>query len=192
MKTIVIDPGHGGQDPGVVFNGYKEKEFTLLIGMAVKNYLEKYFQAKPVMTRDSDVTMALKERSFCANRLNADFFCSIHLNAGGGTGFESFIYNGAVSAFTKESQAVIHNQAVKVLHGKYGVKDHGKRAADFHVLRETKMPAILVEVLFLDHEKDLMLLLNKRFIMDISCAIGEGMAKALSLPLKKHSKTFTL
>ncbi|MFP3441177.1 N-acetylmuramoyl-L-alanine amidase, partial [Pantoea sp. SIMBA_133] len=74
----------------------------------------------------------------------------------------------------------------------YGISDRGKKRANFHVLRETKMNALLIEVLFVDNEKDLNLLTNPAFIMDISTVIGDATAEALKLSLKSKPIEGTL
>ena len=185
MAKIVIDPGHGGTDPGATSGKNQEKNFNLAIALKVRDYLNTHYQAQLLMTRTTDKTVSLRQRTNFANNNNADYFCSIHINAGGGTGWESFIYNGAVSEQTKRAQNTIHNKVVNVLSSKYNVRDRGKKRANFHVLRETRMPAILMENLFIDTTKDLNLLRNNAFISDLGQAIGEGVAEALSLKAKQ-------
>jgi N-acetylmuramoyl-L-alanine amidase len=140
-------------------------------------------QVNVVMTRTSDTYPTLSERVALANSKNADYFCSIHINAGGGTGWESYIYDGSVSQKTINCRETIHNHVISVICPKYGVQNRGKKRANFYVLRETNMPAVLLENLFID-SVDLKLLTNSRFIQDLSNAIGEGIAKALDLPTK--------
>lgn len=184
MPLIVIDPGHGGSDSGAVYGNYKEKNYTLSIGLKVRDYLLANYQTNVLMTRTKDTTVSLLERTNLANTRKADFFCSIHINAGGGSGWESYIYNGTVSQKTVNARNTIHNTVMSVIGGKYGVKDRGKKRANFHVLRETIMSATLLENLFIDNSDDLKLLNNPVFITDLSHAIGEGIAKALSLSKK--------
>lgn len=77
---VVVDPGHGGKDPGAMGNGLKEKDINLAIGLK----MEKSLKAKGVdvrMTRNTDVYLTLQERTAIANRVNADMFVSIHVNA---------------------------------------------------------------------------------------------------------------
>ncbi|AKM19367.1 Sporulation-specific N-acetylmuramoyl-L-alanine amidase [[Flavobacterium] thermophilum] len=98
----VIDPGHGGHDPGAVANGLREKDLTLKIALYTRDYIHELYEGvKVYLTRDKDVFVGLSERADFANRLNADHFCSIHINAGGGKGFESYIYNGSYSSKPK-------------------------------------------------------------------------------------------
>lgn len=181
MTKIVIDPGHGGSDPGAVYGGHQEKKFNLQIALKVRDYLRDLYEVNILMTRTTDKTVSLRERTDFANSQQADYFCSIHINAGGGSGWESYIYNGTVSDKTIKAQNTIHSKVMSVLSSKYGVRDRGKKRANFHVLRETRMPAILTENLFIDTTRDLNLLTNATFIRDLAHATGEGIAQALSL-----------
>lgn len=119
-----------------------------------------------------------------ANGWGADYFVSVHINAGGGRGFESYIYNGKVSQNTIPYQQIIHDHVAKGLAQKYGVKDRGKKRQNYHVLRESKMPAILFEILFIDNAEDAKLLKNDQFRQDVARLIAEGLAKVFHLPKK--------
>lgn len=187
MTKVVIDPGHGGSDAGAVNGSYREKDFNLSIALKVREYLRSRYDVNVLMTRTTDKTVSLRQRTDYANSQNADYFCSIHINAGGGTGWESFIYNGSVSNRTVQAQNVIHRKVMDVLSSKYDVRDRGKKRANFHVLRETRMSAILLENLFIDTTRDLNLLKNDTFITDLAYAIGEGIADAMSLNPKQST-----
>lgn len=79
---IVLDPGHGGEDIGAVGSGgIKEKEIVLEIALALRELLEERLRARVLLTRDTDVSLALQERIAVANRERADLFLSIHANA---------------------------------------------------------------------------------------------------------------
>ncbi|WP_409252298.1 N-acetylmuramoyl-L-alanine amidase [Bacillus sp. SCS-153A] len=184
MTTIVIDPGHGGNDPGATYRNFMEKTYNLSIALKVRDYLLNNYNVNILMTRTGDTTMSLSQRSSFANSRNADFYLSIHNNAAGGRGFESYIYNGAVSQQTQNYQSIIHDEIMSSVKQKYGITDRGKKRANFHVLRETQMNALLLEVLFVDNPADLNILNNPNFITDVSNAIARGVAKALSLPAK--------
>src|SRR5699024_4021819 len=126
-KIIVIDAGHGGQDPGAVANGLREKDLTLYISKRIKKYLDdNYSGHKVLLTRTTDKYLSLTERANIANRNNVDLFVSVHINAGGGTGFESFIYNGKVSDATKKLQNTMHDAIMKQI----DVVDRGKKRAN--------------------------------------------------------------
>ncbi|PTM58459.1 N-acetylmuramoyl-L-alanine amidase [Desmospora activa] len=182
MAKVVIDPGHGGSDPGATNGGYREKDFNLDIALKVRDALTSQYVVDVLMTRTTDRTVSLAERTNFANNNRADYFCSIHINAGGGTGWESYIYNGSVSNFTIQAQNTIHAKVIQGIGSRYSVRDRGKKRANFHVLRETQMPAILLENLFIDTTADLNLLRNANFIRDLSQATADGIAQALSLP----------
>lgn len=85
MVKIFIDPGHGGTDPGAVGNGLQEKNLTLQIATRVKNILlAEYNNVTILMSRTGDTFPTLQDRTNQANAWGADFFLSIHINAGGG------------------------------------------------------------------------------------------------------------
>lgn len=185
MPTIMLDPGHGGSDPGASQRGNLEKDLNLSIALRTRDYLRENYDVKVSMTRTTDTTVSLAARTNRANRENVDYYCSIHINAGGGRGWESYIYNGPVSSQTVRAQQTLHKYVMSVI-SKYGARDRGIKRANFHVLRETKMPAILLENLFVDTTADLNLLRDKSFLNILGDAIGEGLARALSL--KKLAK----
>ncbi|WP_281975797.1 N-acetylmuramoyl-L-alanine amidase [Halobacillus litoralis] len=184
MKTIVIDAGHGGSDPGATYQGSQEKTFNLSIALNVQRILSQNYEVEIVMTRTSDVTLSLGARTQLANQRNADFFLSIHNNAAGGSGFESYIYNGPLVPTTQAYQNTIHDRIINTVGPKYNVSNRGKKEANFHVLRESDMSALLLEILFVDNPGDLALLKNSSFINDVSRSIAEGVADALNLPEK--------
>lgn len=180
-KTIVIDPGHGGSDPGAVYRTFKEKDFNLKIALKARDFLTNNYTVNVEMTRTGDATLSLQDRTNHANRLKADYFISIHQNSGGGDGFESYIYSGTSSAATTTFRDVIHNEVMKKI-ASYHVKDRGKKKANYFVLRETSMPASLIEVLFIDNSENVKLLQNDNFINQVAIGLAEGIAKALNLP----------
>ncbi|MBN8191195.1 N-acetylmuramoyl-L-alanine amidase [Bacillus sp. NTK074B] len=180
----MIDPGHGGSDPGATYKGNEEKKFNLLTALVVKDYLVSKYNVNVLMTRTGDQTLSLSDRSNLANRSNLDFYLSIHHNAGGGTGFESYVYNGSVPSETLSYQGIIHDEVMAAVKP-YNVTDRGKKRANFHVLRETKMPSVLVEVLFVDNVKDVALLNDEKFRQSVGTALAKGVAKALALPAKE-------
>jgi N-acetylmuramoyl-L-alanine amidase len=82
IKTVIIDPGHGGEDTGAIGNNNKEKDVVLEIGLKVREYLNKYVpEVNVIMTREKDVAVPLNERAHIANENDADLFVSIHANS---------------------------------------------------------------------------------------------------------------
>jgi N-acetylmuramoyl-L-alanine amidase len=183
MVNIGIDFGHGGSDPGAVANGLKEKDLTMKIGKMIGDMLGEYEGVQVIYTRTDDRYLSLEERAEIANKARVDLFLSIHINAGGGTGFESYIYNGNVSAKTVAYQNVIHAEIMKAIGG---VRDRGKKRANFAVLRETKMPALLTENLFIDNPNDAVKLKSEQFLLQVAHGHVQGIVKAFGL--KKKAK----
>ncbi|RWZ54776.1 N-acetylmuramoyl-L-alanine amidase [Halobacillus fulvus] len=180
MPIVMIDPGHGGNDPGAVANGLQEKDLTLEIGLLVQQFLEERYVVDARLTRESDVYAGLSQRADTANALGAGYFVSLHHNAGGGTGFESFVYPGTRETETGRRQDVLHDELARFFAG-YGLSDRGKKEANFAVLRETAMPAVLLENLFLDHPTDAAYLKDSNFIRSLADAITTGIARAMNL-----------
>jgi N-acetylmuramoyl-L-alanine amidase len=181
MVRIFIDPGHGGNDPGAVGNGLKEKDLTLKIAKKIKSKLTNYENVQVKLSRENDTYLTLSERAKMANDWGADIFISIHINAGGGIGFESYIYNGSVSSSTIAYQNIIHEEIVKAT----GWNDRGKKRENYAVLRETKMPAILTENGFIDNTTDANKLKNDSFLDKIAQGHVNGIVKLFNL--KKNS-----
>jgi len=180
-KKIVLDAGHGGKDPGATANGLKEKDLTLAIVKHIGRMLSEYEGVEVHYTRTDDRFLELSERAAIANKLKADYFISVHINAGGGTGFESYIYNGSVSAKTIAYQNVVHGEIMKAIGN---VKDRGKKRANYAVLRETKMPAILTENLFIDNKTDAAKLKSEQFLLQVAYGHVQGIVKAFGLKKK--------
>src|SRR5699024_1967723 len=115
MKKIFMDAGHGGTDPGASGNGLVEKDLTLSIAHKITTYLESNFSEVEVkISRKTDQTVSLTERTDAANAWEADVLLSIHINAGGGTGFESYVYNGSFKGKeqTREMQRLLHKEVI--------------------------------------------------------------------------------
>ncbi|MEH3000162.1 N-acetylmuramoyl-L-alanine amidase [Bacillus pumilus] len=188
-KKIMLDPGHGGHDPGAAENGLKEKDLVLKIAKKTKAILEKLYGATVKLTRSTDVYINLSQRARLANNWGADFFASIHINAAGGTGFETYRYDKlSASSSTGKQQKIVHDAIYKKIKNKTG--DRGTKSKDLAVLRETKMSAILTENLFIDREKDAALLKQEAFLDSLAEGHAEGIAAAVGLKkVSSSSKT---
>ena len=186
----VLDPGHGGHDPGAVANGLREKDLTLKIALYTRDYIHELYEGvKVYLTRDKDVFVSLSDRAAFANRLNADHFCSIHINAGGGEGFESYIYNGSYSSKPKTQalRNVLHDTIV----AETKFANRGKKEANLAVLRETKMPAVLTENGFIDNKDNADFLKSDANLRKIALAHANGLAKAHGWKAKTKTTTGT-
>lgn len=188
-KKIMIDPGHGGHDPGSAANGLKEKDLVLTIAKKTKAILEKVYGASVKLTRSTDVYVDLSQRARLANNWGADYFASIHINAAGGTGFETFRYvELSASSGTGKQQKIVHDAIYRKIKSKAG--DRGTKSKDLAVLRETNMPAILTENLFIDRKEDAALLKQDAFLNLLAEGHAEGIAAAVGLK-KVSSSTKT-
>lgn len=183
MVKIFIDPGHGGRDPGAVGNGLVEKNINLEVGHYLRTFLIRNYQDISIqMSRTADETMTLRERTNKANQWGADLFVSIHMNAGGGYGFESYIFNGqfANKHVTNQLRSAIHETIIDEMN----LNDRGQKEANFHVLRETQMPAVLTEGGFIDHKEEARKMRNNDWLEELAESHGKGIAKALNLTEK--------
>lgn len=186
MPLVVIDAGHGGKDPGAVGFGLRESDVTLRFALMLRDELGAY-EVRVHLTRATDVFLELSERAAVANRLGASLFVSPHCNAGGGTGFESYIYTKAGEA-TAAIQNAIHGELAAYM-AQHGIRDRGKKRANYAVLRETRMAAVLLELAFIDNEHDNRLLRDDGFLRGAAAAAARGIAKALGLRRKAASPT---
>ena len=180
---VCIDPGHGGYDSGAVGYSLKEKELTLKIALYLRDYLEKY-GCEVIMTRDSDGVIwnkanDLQKRCDIANNAKVDYFISIHINAGGGTGYETWIANNASQKSIELAQKM-HMYIAEFYKGN-GFVDRGLKSGRLWVLRRTNMPAILIENLFIDNEKDAKFLSNDDNLKNIAKAIANAFVNVFNL-----------
>lgn len=154
---IVIDPGHNYNitDTGATGNGLREQDITFLIAEQLKPILERN-GFSVIMTRNSikdnvsteSVSASLAKRADIANKNNADLFVSIHCNAGGGTGTETYYCTG--SGAGKKLASFVQSELIDEV----GLKNRGVKSAKYSVLKNTNMPAILVETAFIDNVDD--------------------------------------
>lgn len=182
-KKIYWDPGHGGADSGAVGNDLQEKELTLqIVRYAMEHLKNNYTGFEQRATRNSDTTVELSTRDDDADKWGADVFISVHINAAGGSGFESYIFKTA-SAATVALQNIIHSEVLAAMRASGNTIDRGKKRANFSVIRETEMPAILTENLFID-SNDANRLKSETFLKAIGEAHARGVAKFLGLQTK--------
>ena len=185
MKKVWIDAGHGGRDPGAAGNGLQEKDIALTLSLAVKKRLDAEYEGVEVLlSRSTDVFLELADRTNKANQAGADILISIHCNAGGGSGgFESYSYTSAMPA-SKALRNVLHTEILMALKP-FGVIDRGQKSKDLHMVRESKMPAVLTENLFIDVVTDADLLKQSKVIDSIVYGHVTGIAKYLGLKRKE-------
>ncbi|WP_282940002.1 N-acetylmuramoyl-L-alanine amidase family protein [Paenibacillus sp. RC67] len=173
---VVIDPGHGDQDPGAkAANGRTEKEFNLMMGTKVYNLLQKEPQIQPLMTRNDDTFIPLDDRGKFANDLNADIFVSIHGNSyiATSTGTETYYYKSDSVEFAN----IMHNHLAAAT----GLPDRGVRQEAFRVVKITNMPALLLEIGYLSNPKESATLFDEAFQNRVAEAIVAGIKEQLNI-----------
>lgn len=175
VPKVYIDPGHGGTDVGAIGNGLREKDVTLDLALRLNHILVVTYGLQTRLSRSGDVTRSLASRTSDANAWGANIFVSIHINAGGGTGFESYRYPTAGST-TVRLHNLIHSRVIARMRTVAAVTDRGQKTANFHVLRETAMPAVLTENLFIDRAADAALLKRNDFRHAVAVGHATGIA----------------
>lgn len=174
-RVVIIDPGHGGFDPGAVGpSGLTEKEVALDISLKLYDFISDRVD-DVVLTRTEDKFISLRERVRMANQKEEGVFVSIHANAStrsNSEGTETFIApnSGTPSLILARD---IHKELVAGI----GLTNRGIKRDNFYVIRNTEMPAVLVEVAFLSNPHEESLLSTDRFRQDAAEAIGRGIIK---------------
>lgn len=150
-RTFMLDAGHGGSDSGAVYNGRLEKNDNLRITLAVGERLARSGE-RVLYTRTDDSTVDLTYRSTMANSADATYFVSFHRNSAStvGRGVEVYYYTGLSAQSTAARMAAPIQDALVAC----GFHNRGVKQAKFSVLRRTSMPAILVELAFINNEAE--------------------------------------
>jgi N-acetylmuramoyl-L-alanine amidase len=194
IDTVVLDPGHGGADNGASSNWGSEKTFTLDVALAARRELMRAGY-RVEMTRATDTAVSLEERVRIANRFPHAVFVSIHFNSSaGGVGVESFALapEGVTSNMSSEhhvSAADVarhagnaqdeHNIALTAsIHAmvlsRLAAFDRGVKHARFHVLRDVKIPAVLVEGGFISSASEGQRIATSNYRQRLGVAIAQG------------------
>ncbi|QPN68632.1 N-acetylmuramoyl-L-alanine amidase [Synechococcus sp. CBW1006] len=175
---VVIDPGHGGPDPGAVgIGGLRETNVVLDVGLQVAQLLQAR-GVQVLMTRTSEVDVDLPPRVSLANINRADVFVSIHANAlsmarPDVNGIETFYFQGSNS---RQLAASLQRQMLAI---SPGTPDRGVRTGRFYVIRRTVMPASLVEMGFVTGRIDAPRLADPNFRRRMALALATGILEYL-------------
>lgn len=195
IRTICLDPGHGGNDTGKLLGSRAEKTYTLLLAQELSSQL-KTAGFNVILTRNKDVSLELDSRPDIANRKNADLFISLHFNAavvgsaevsgvetycitpigasssnsgGKGAGY-GYTPANAVEKKSLLLAYLIHKAIVK----NAGAEDRSVRRARFAVLRDAEMPAILVEGGYMTHPTESKKIYDAAYRKQMATAIVKG------------------
>ncbi|MEW9698914.1 N-acetylmuramoyl-L-alanine amidase [Paenibacillus sp. SI8] len=173
---VVIDAGHGDQDPGALsITGKHEKDFTLATAKKVTKLLSQDKRVEVLMTRSDDTFVELDDRVAYANEKQVDLFLSIHGNSAKASvsGTETYYNRPESLSFAN----VIHKYVVPAT----GFTDRKVRAADFRVIKKTTMPAVLVEVGYLSNKNDEAAMYNEAFQDKVAASFVTAIKEYLNL-----------
>ena len=168
---IVLDPGHGGSDPGAVGNGLYEKNLTLDIALRTKSYMDANYPATTYLTRSTDTYLTLDQRTSFANSRGASFFVSMHINSYSTStpnGLEVYHYPGVSDGQSLATN--IYNKLKPSFSTLRGVK-----TAEFYVLKYTYMAAALGETGFISNPTDASKLGTTTFRQQLAQQYADGM-----------------
>ncbi|MBI5416878.1 N-acetylmuramoyl-L-alanine amidase [Candidatus Poribacteria bacterium] len=219
LSIVVIDPGHGGKDPGAIGpTGLKEKDVVLKISKELRNLLVKNLGIRVILTREGDYFIPLEERTRIANFNKADLFISVHTNASfkaRSEGFEVFYFSAGMNidpyalAVVKKENSVMKLEENKInkmsdidiilydvlqteyvkeskefaifaqqaIDKKLSSKNRGVKQGPFFVLRNARMPSVLVESNFITNRKDEENLKKDTFLNEIARALFDSVVK---------------
>lgn len=187
-RTVVIDPGHGGIDPGAVgYDGLKEKEIVLQLGKRLQKLLT-HAGARVIMTRTLDTDLStpgsgsllkrkredLAKRAALANDNNASIYLSIHVNS-----FPSSRWRGAQTFYQKDEMEskklaeCIQSELIRMM----GNTTRAAKASDFYTTKHTKMAGVIVEIGFISNPAEANLLKSASYQRKLANAIYSGLIK---------------
>lgn len=171
--TVVLDAGHGGEQPGCVIGDLQEKEIAMAITQRLKTRLEQ-MGFDVVLTRGDDMDVGLSERAQIANQAEGDCFVSIHCNSyvdDSISGLECYYYRSEAGEQLAEAIATATEASE--------IDTRESKEGNFQVLREADMPAVLIEVGYMTNPAELELLSSEEYQQTLASAIAEGIGAML-------------
>jgi len=177
---IILDPGHGGTDEGAKVQSVMEKRIALTTALLTKKQLES-LGYRVIMTRSRDVFLTLPRRVDIANKSKAALFVSIHYNSSPNPtakGIEIYYYEARGEERTRASKRLANTILYQVI-DQTEAHSRGVRRGNFYVVRETSMPAILVEGGFMTNLDERFQLKDRKYLEKIAKGIAQGVHKFL-------------
>ncbi len=177
---IVLDAGHGGTDEGAKVRAFQEKKVTMLATLLTKKHLEE-LGYRVLLTRNRDAYVSLPRRVSIANKANGVLFVSIHFNSARNEeakGIEVFYYGGTEPWRSRASQRLANCILYRVV-DLTEAHSRGVKQGNFHVIRETEMPAVLVEGGFITNGAERNRLKDRNYLNRLGLGIAEGIDKYL-------------
>lgn len=172
-RTFMVDPGHGGWDPGAVGpTGLREKDVNLRVANALRDCLVQYGGARVSMTRTSDYYVSLEKRVEMANSQGVQRFISVHHNSNTNRSLNgSAVYAARESSWTARD---LRDKVQKRLVGTMGLRNIGSQTAGYYVIKYTNMPAILTEASFISNPYEEARLKNPSYVWREGYTIYQG------------------
>lgn len=176
---IIIDPGHGGEDKGTESPfkpSYQEKSLTLATSRIVRDFL-KQMGYQTQMTRSDDTYIPLKMRASIANEAKPALFVSIHYNSAPSkeaNGIEIFYYRSETDKERTEASKRLASVVLDKVIERTQAKSRGVKTANFAVIRETNMPAVLIEGGFLTNQEEMQKIKDPAYIKQLALGIAQG------------------
>ncbi|MCD8327304.1 MAG: N-acetylmuramoyl-L-alanine amidase [Lachnospiraceae bacterium] len=175
--TIVIDPGHGGDDPGCIVGSVQECDINLAVSLKVAELLE-VSGAEVILTRTEDEYLALEDRAAVANDAGADYFISLHCNyyddSSSISGLECYYYTGAMDG------GVLADAILEYIERNTQIEVRNAQEQDLSVLRNTTMTAVLIEMGYMSNPQECSKLNTESYQNELAQAIAEGILYAIT------------
>jgi N-acetylmuramoyl-L-alanine amidase len=179
---IVLDAGHGGTDEGAKVNALLEKRIALTAAFLTKKHLEE-LGYRVVMTRNRDIYLPLQRRVSIANKTKGSLFVSLHFNSSPSVeaqGIEIFYYDSKELWRTRASKRLANCILYRIV-GNTDAVSRGIKQGNFHVIRETEMPAVLVEGGFMTHREERRKLRDREYLDRLAIGIAQGIDKYMRM-----------
>ena len=179
---IVIDAGHGGTDEGAKVNTFMEKKLALTTALLAKKHLEE-LGYRVIMTRSRDVFLPLPRRVSIANKTKGSLFVSVHFNSSPSIeakGIEIFYYDSKELWRARASKRLANCILNDVIDQTEAIS-RGTKQGNFHVIRETDMPAVLVEGGFITNRDERAKLRDRAYLDRLAVGIAQGIDKYMKM-----------
>lgn len=179
---IILDAGHGGHDEGARVNAFMEKKLTLATALMVKKHLEE-MSYRVIMTRGHDVYLPLQRRVAIANRTRGSLFVSVHFNSSPSVeakGVEIFYFDSREQWRTRASRRLANCILYRII-DQTEANSRGVKQGNFHVIRETDMPAVLVEGGFMTNREERGNLRDRAYLDRLAIGIAQGIDRYMKM-----------
>jgi N-acetylmuramoyl-L-alanine amidase len=179
---IILDAGHGGTDEGAKVNAFMEKKITLTTVFLTKKHLEG-LGYRVILTRSRDIYLPLQRRVSIANKTKGSLFVSVHFNSSPSAdaqGIEIFYYDSKEMWRARASKRLANCILYRTVDQTDAVS-RGIKQGNFHVIRETEMPAVLIEGGFITNRKERGKLRDRTYLDRLAVGIAQGIDRYMKM-----------